>query len=301
MKWFALRQPAFLVALLLLCAGAASLRTTVSVLEYHLKKLPVYAPDNRQLRSLPATAGDWSRAGKDDIFSAEMIDELGTRNYLNRMYVRRRPDAGPTDMGPEAYDTLQAHFAYYTGMIDAVPHVPERCFVGGGLHVSGGPWIEDLPIDSSRFLRNYYSDGYDLLRVPAEFRPDGRDTVRIPDGVESVKLRITRFEDPRQPGKPMFAGYLFLANGRFITHAEEVRAQAFNLKEDYAYYLKIQFTAPAGTYEEPEELATASADLLNELLPGLLLCIPDWVEVQRGTYPADNPRGKHAKDESEDT
>jgi len=33
-----------------------------------------------------------------------------------------------------------------------------------------------------------------------------------------------------------------------------------------------------------------SSSLIGELLPEISRCVPDWVKVKRGEYPADNPR-----------
>ena len=44
-----------------------------------------------------------------------MVEELGTNLYLSRDYERRD-------------DRVNVHVAYYTGLIDDVPHVPERCW-----------------------------------------------------------------------------------------------------------------------------------------------------------------------------
>jgi hypothetical protein len=293
MKVTKLLHPAFLVLTFLLLAGAVGMRASLNALEYHLRKLPVYAPNNKQLRSLPTEVGDWVRRGNDQVLSPEVVEELGTSNYLDRVYVKL-PDTEGRGKGETV--AINLHLAYYTGMIDAVPHVPERCFVGGGLHVAGGPWWKELPLQPQRLrlLKNYYEDGYDVLRVPGEFEPQGRDTVRLPhlpEGEAGPVMRITEFENPRLPGRPMYAGYMFLANGRFVANAEEVRLAAFDLSDDYAYYMKIQFSSGLGDFESPDEFAEASAELFNELLPGILLCVPDWVEVQRGTYPPDNPRG----------
>jgi hypothetical protein len=291
MKWSKLRQPAFLFAFLVLAAGAAGFNATLRALKIHLEKEPIYAPGNRQLHSIPPELGDWERVGDDMVLSAEVLEELGTRNYVDRTYVR-------FDERDRPLSALQFHAAYYTGMIDAVPHVPERCFVGGGLEVAGGPYLVDMPIDTSRFLRNYLEDGDDFVRVPASVQPSGRDTVRVPRNLDQLKLRVTRFSSARAPDQPIFAGYFFLANGKFITHAEQVRFEAFSLKTDYAYYMKIQFTSQPGDYQTAEALAQDVGDLMSELLPSLLLCLPDWVEVEQGRYPEDNPRGRRTESTS---
>lgn len=299
MKTSKLFQPAFLAVSLLLLTGAIGMRATLNALEIHLRKLPVYAPNNVQLRSLPTEIGSWVRQGTDAVLSPEVVDELGTSNYLDRVYVRMPdPGAAPTDRRRQPI-AIKIHLAYYTGMIDAVPHVPERCFVGGGLNVAGGPWVEPLTLRPARLLKNYYGDGDDFVRVPPAFDSQGRDTVRMPrfpDGQDHPSIRITRFEDTRRPGLPLYAGYMFLANGRFVTHAEQVRLAAFNLRDDYAYYLKIQFSSGLGDFDSPAAFAEACADLFNELLPGILLCVPDWADVQAGIYPPDNPRRARISD-----
>jgi hypothetical protein len=37
-----------------------------------------------------------------------------------------------------------------------------------------------------------------------------------------------------------------------------------------------------------EELAAEASSLLGELLPEIMRCVPDWVEVEAGRYPANN-------------
>jgi len=58
---------------------------------------------------------------------------------------------------------------------------------------------------------------------------------------------------------------------------------AFDKSAKYAYYMKVQVSSVDVTSEE--ELASGSAELLNELLPELMRCVPDWLKVERGEYP----------------
>lgn len=43
------------------------------------------------------------------------------------------------------------HIAYYTGMIDTVPHVPERCWGAAGLVMLGEPQQRTQKLDQSQF------------------------------------------------------------------------------------------------------------------------------------------------------
>ena len=86
--------------------------------------------------------------------------------------------------------------------------------------------------------------------------------------------------DATDPDIRIYAGYFFIANGQTTPNPEGVRAFAFNLKTKYAYFAKIQFTMPAPEQMTREEFAEAVADLAAELLPELMLCLPDWSEIE---------------------
>jgi hypothetical protein len=73
-----------------------------------------------------------------------------------------------------------------------------------------------------------------------------------------------------------------------VDSAEQVRLLAFNLTDDYAYYLKVQITS--GGVESPQELASLAGSLLDDLLGEIMRCVPDWTEVRAGRYPPDHPR-----------
>ena len=80
---------------------------------------------------------------------------------------------------------------------------------------------------------------------------------------------------------------------------------SFNLKDRYSYYCKVEVMFPglgnavARQYREdnpgatPTEVNQAVADavaeraedLLSDLMPEIMACLPDWTEVQAGTYP----------------
>jgi hypothetical protein len=84
--------------------------------------------------------------------------------------------------------------------------------------------------------------------------------------------------------QPFYAGYFFVANGGWVSSAEGVRLLAFDLRTKYAFYMKVQVTSVSGI-TSGEQLAKEAASLLDGLLPELMLCVPDWVEVEEGRYP----------------
>ena len=116
------------------------------------------------------------------------------------------------------------------------------------------------------------------LPEEAELINNDGQTVRMPIG--DFKLRTTEFRDGANPDIRIFAGYFFVANGQITPNPEGVRAFAFNLKTKYAYYAKIQFTMRVSEGTTREEFSEVVADLAGEILPELMLCLPDWSEVE---------------------
>lgn len=286
-----LRTPAFVVAVVLLAGTAAGMSAAVSYFRLYLSKLPVYAPGGRTLGSIPNETRNWTRIGSDIVESADVLKTLGTENYVTRRYLLR------STAGTSRPMVVTLHAAYYTGTIDTVPHVPERCFVGGGMEI--GSWAVELPLrlDETDWIRDTSVDADPALadlhgrvyttKLDNEHGDSGGVRVRLPLDPGSIRLRVTGFLAPGEG--QVFAGYFFIANGDTTPSADGVRLLAFRLDDDYAYYLKVQFTSM--TVASAEELEVAASSLMNDLLGEIMRCAPDWVEVQRGTYPEGNPRG----------
>ena len=278
------------VALVIMGASAAGLGAAIDRLGFHLSKLEINAPGDRKLSSIPTETDGWTRVGTDRTESADVVKVLGTENYINRVYARR-PEAGGEPV------QLDFHAAYYTGMIDTVPHVPERCFVGGGLQQTTGSQIMPVPMDTRSWVADstvpesiVESTGeIYTVRLSDLYGSLPGKRVRLPRGVgpdRPFQMRISSYEGPS--GQKVFAGYFFIANGGTVASADDVRTLAFDLTNDYAYYLKVQVTS--ASVDSPEELARVSGELLGELIGEIIRCVPDWTEVQEGLYPPGNPR-----------
>jgi hypothetical protein len=143
-RYPAMARPAFLIPLILMVGSAVAMGTAVRAYGFHLRKKPIYAADNRLLTSLPVETMSWKRVGSDRVESLEVQEVLGTENYLTREYLKKPAD-GSTPVA------ISFHAAYYTGMIDTVPHVPDRCFVGGGLLPTANAQNLPLVFDQSRW------------------------------------------------------------------------------------------------------------------------------------------------------
>ncbi len=296
-SWRILRSPALLTAVVLLTGAGFGLRAVVAARQWYLTKLPIHAEGGRAVQATPAETEHWVRVGTDRQESDAMIEELGTTNYLNRLYVSLKPIPGVGDgQSPVVVDL---HMAYYTGLIDTVPHVPERCMTGGGWEITGSSTIVPIPLDRSGWIPDTsvpenLRGRVMTARLPSDPRyTDAPGTrVRLPLDPESLSIRVTRFQNPRT-GESMYAGYFFIANGGTVASAEGVRLLAFDLRDDYAYYLKVQFSSAQA--RSAQDLAAMAGALLDDLLPEIMRCVPDWVKVQTGEYPPDNPRRRRAE------
>jgi hypothetical protein len=214
-----------------------------------------------------------------------MVEELGTKNYLSRNYEQKKSEAG------KQAARVSLHLAYYTGMIDTVPHVPDRCMTAAGMQPVQLSKVLPVPLDRTGWKPDAEVPGEGTIySAPLdELYSEGHDkTVRLPRGIEDLQASFSTFDLGNQ--ERAVAGYFFIANGGLTPSPEGVRLLAFKLDDDYAYYLKVQ-TQVVGSVDAAEA-ARLSGELLSDLLPEIARCAPDWIEVQRGTYPPDNPRKK---------
>lgn len=279
-------------------AGLIMLGSTLGIGAYikfadlHMQKIPIYPENNRQVSAIPTETANWIRVGSDKISSTEIIEVLGTENYLSRDYILKETQDSKNPV------VVEFHAAYYTGMIDTVPHVPERCFVGGGLQQSVSPRNIQLELDTSSWRVD--------SSVPAEFAglagklyTTRLNNDRALTDAPGVRVRLPRDVTPETTvtmrcseyllgdGNKIYAGYFFIANGGTKANANEVRTLAFNLSDDYAYYLKIQINSFSA--DSVEEFAEHAGMMISDLLGEIMRCTPDWTEVQLGNYPEDRP------------
>lgn len=285
-----LKTAAFVAGLSVLVGSAAGLSFVVKALGAHLTKLPIQPANDAKQHGIPSDLRDfrndksgWKQIGQDRDLSPEEIEELGTSDTISRFYVRY--GAGVSEGTRAAGVSL--HTAYYTGMIDTVPHVPERCVTAAGTAMDGSPREVPVPIDMSLLTKDAAADPAkgDVYRMR---NSTINRSVRLPRGIENLRMTVTPFKD-NKTGKRFYAGYFFIANGGVVSSANGVRLLAFRLQDDYAYYLKVQFTS--SDCESEEGLGVLAGEMLNSLLPELALRVPDWVEVEAGAYPPKEDTG----------
>lgn len=185
---------------------------------------------------------------------------IGTPHFISWLYRDRTREVTAPDAA------VRLHIAYYTGRADTVPHVPELCYVASGVQAV-----------SSAELR--------LALAPTA------------GGATTVPLTQFVFR-PRQGSESMSVFYFFIANGRFFGTKTGVRLQAFDVRDRYAYYCKVEVMpgaarrAPetgkwqfAAGISDSEQARAAVQRFLTAALPEIQRCLPDWTEVRAGRYP----------------
>ena len=249
------------------------------------KTLPLRA----QLITVPKAFGHWRQVGADQILKPSVVETLGTDLYLTRYYVDTTVDQPRMTFDKimkgdfKAGSVVRLHVAYYTGTPDTVPHVPDRCFVAGGVKPMG---------TSTAYLTlsgpQYKADGDQLVASsPLLKQAFGDSKVRIP----SRSIEATDFAFAPGGGSSQLSNviYFFAANGKFLSGPKEVRLLGFSPWDKYGYYCKVEVLLP-GVGKKPVAVKRVS-QFLSAALPEVMACLPDWYDVKHGKYPplhADN-------------
>jgi exosortase len=270
---------ALVLACLALAASASGFYVAMRALDVHLQKKPVAL--RRQLDQIPTRLPRWDAVGERVVLSAEVVETLGTDLYLIRQYERR----------DDPRQRFGVQVTYYTGMIDAVPHVPERCNLAAGKNMRALPRNLPLPLDESGWEPDPDDRRLDGVpyRTVTVLHPVTRvpERVRLPGG--DFTLRAVEFSDDAAPDIRFYVGYFFIANGRIAGKPEAVKKLAFRRSEEYAYYCKVEVSRPGSRDYAAESFVDDAADLLQDLLPEVMRCLPDWSEIGPSDAPAAKP------------
>ena len=259
------RQKGFVVALFVVAAAALGLNTTMQSMGLHFKKERVEL--RKSLDELPKMMGPWLQVSKDVPLPDEQEHALGTRDYITREYVDTRSMNGfdltkwnalsddarrkainiVVQKSPQSY--VRLHMAYYTGLVDTVAHVPERCYVAGG-----------------------YDPTNTQVMVLEPFKG-------VAERDPNLKVKYTEFVDRAQSRETrQNVAYFFQVNGAYeYDSIGGVRVRLQNIREKYAYYCKIEMLTQV---DKNSELArSAMSELMKYALPEIEKCLPDWHEV----------------------
>ena len=146
---------------------------------------------------------------------------------------------------------ISAAVTYYTGMVDTVAHIPDRCYI---------------------------ADGFE----PKSFTSPTWDVGLVDPSARRVQVRLINFEDqtPDRASLPVNVAYFFQCNGSYESDPlNGVRLRLQNLSEKYGYYAKIELKT---VMADQAKSAQVMADYLRYALPPIEGCLPDWNAVKAG-------------------
>ncbi|MEO7134549.1 MAG: hypothetical protein ABI024_10040, partial [Vicinamibacterales bacterium] len=255
-----LRQPTFVAAVVVLLTAALGLNASVQFMKLHFKKEPM--PLSRELGSISDRFGTWVQVSQDQALDKEMQDELATDKYIFRDYadtkllgadvaeqfkdksVEERRGLAGEKRRRNAASIVSMSVTYYTGMVDTVAHVPDRCVTADGYEP-----------------KSYITPKWPIARdLPRARKPDG----------DNVEVRYINFEDQTGTSNvPRSITYFFHCNGGFVSDPLGVRRRLANLFETKGYYCKIEVMT---TIRDEAESARVMTDFLTNAMPEIIRC-----------------------------
>jgi hypothetical protein len=258
------KQPAFIAIVAILVVASIGLNGAIGYMQLSFKKLPVYPA--RPLRDLPSRLGPWQQVSIDESLDHEMQDALATDKYVFRDYVDTRvvkpaelekfKDKTPRECRQLLLDlqtrnpaaVVNLGLTYYTGLVDTVAHIPDRCYIADG----------------------YEPTKYDVVTWPAIENRNG-----------DHKLRFIVFEDStpgREGSLKRNVAYFFHCNGQYVNDPIGVRKALAQLLEKYGYYMKVEVQM---LNVQPDVASRTMNDFLENLLPESEKALPDWAALHR--------------------
>lgn len=245
----------FVVALTIMVVAAFGMGAAQSFLKLRFRKTPVEL--QQPLETVPQQLGHWVQISTDERLDGEIEHTLGTLKYIFRDYADTRI-VGPSEIkeildapstverrrltaiteGRKPRGFVHAAVTYYTGMVDTVAHVPDRCYV---------------------------ADGY----TPQD--PETR-TWKLGGG-ETVDVRFISFEDATGFSSRVNknVAYFFQVNGEMESSPTAVRIRLQDLTKADVYYAKIEVMSLLRSRGDAEKVMS---DFIAQALPEVRKCLP---------------------------
>jgi len=281
--WLAARQNRhFLVAAVVLLVSTVGWNGMVAGLKWVTHKEPIPWPvgvevgGDFRLLSLPTRLGPFHRVEQDGVLEAnpdgtpdgevilrrDVMDSLGVGTSLdstrladrrsNWYLIRILEDTRPPAERPGPFRYWQVEVYYYTGALDTVPHVPERCLVAGGATLVDS---QSLPIH--------------MPQAPGNWG-------------QPMTIRRTRFEVADQVGldsRQFVQYYVFSLNGQPEDAWEVVRLRLSEPWRRYSYFAKIQLV-PLGGVTDIKQADQAAQEAISYMLPSVLAMLPTATDIK---------------------
>ena len=245
----------FVIALVIMAVAALGIGASTTFLKLQFRKHPVEL--RQRLEMIPNRLGPWVQVSTDKPLDAELESTLAATQYVFRNYLDSRlVGQGKIDEILNAPDNEKEHLVaeqegkmpravmhlavtYYTGMVDTVAHVPDRCYIADG----------------------YTPTSYETKKW------------KVTPG-ENLEVRFISFEDATgftsRVNKNV--AYFFQVNGRMESDPVRVRFSLQNLFRADVYYAKVELMqTKIASRSECEKTMT---DFLSHALPHVRQCLP---------------------------
>lgn len=236
-------QPAFLICVVVLASAAIGMSFLKNYFGLWLEKEPI--PLKKPLDLLDEQRlKPFKLMYKQKIESKEIVKSLGTEDYLQWVLL----DAEAPEESNAKLCTL---FVTYYEKPDAVPHVPEECYKGGGFEQ-----ISSTPVTFE----------VDLPAVASDVSTASATSRRIPGRYVLFGLKSTGL--PRANSKfPVL--YFFNVNGRYVNTRTQARIElGKNIRGRYSYFSKVEVVFDQGSSAPDKQEAIETAEkLLSIVLP----------------------------------
>ena len=251
-------KSSFFIAAIVLGVSAFTLEGATKYLKLHFRKERVDLA--QPLERISPNLGPWVQVSTDEPLPEDIEHTLGTSQYVFRNFLDSRVfskdildgfkdksaeerKAGFADLQrqyPEAAITLAV--TYYTGLVDTVAHVPDRCYV---------------------------ADGYDVSHA---------DQLTWSAGGRNLNVRYLSFEDTTGVGRvSRNVAYLFQVDGQYACDPIDVRRILANLFVRYGYYCKFEMMT---VLPDRDKSAKVMDDFLGYAVPEIEKVLPDWKQFE---------------------
>jgi hypothetical protein len=176
-----------------------------------------------------------------------------------RTTIERKAILTNLEMRNHSGDVIHLGLTYYTGLVDTVAHIPDRCYI---------------------------ADGYEPSSYTVPTWNLGTDAK---GAAFSMPVRFISFEDSTGNNRiSKCVAYVFHTNGHYESDPLGVRQTLEDLTERYGYYAKIELMAlvPAVDEADVSHASAAMSDFLTSARPQIENCLPDWSQLKR-SHPKD--------------
>ena len=267
---------AFLVAVIVMAVVGVGMTFMTTFMKVYFKKEPV--PLRAELVSIPDQIGSWTKVSVDEPLPKDIEDALAAKEYVFRDYAdvrvvgkekldelmklsteaRKREVAQLMQRYPRGI--LRVAVTYYTGLVDTVAHIPDRCYIADGYEPT------DYKVESWKLWND-----------------------------RAVEVRYINFEDTTglfASKQPKNVAYFFQVNGVLESDPLAVRRRLQNLFNRQGYYAKVELMSLS---RDREESASTMRDFLAGAMPEIqkrLPAIPGEIVVQPQTQPSPPQAGE---------